>query len=58
MSIALGYVEEARLRKRLPMLKSAIADGTGAVTQQLGDLFGLEIWLRSFFGNRMDWEQA
>ena len=58
MSIALGYVDEAQLRKRLPVLKGAIVDGTGAVTQQFGDLFGLEIWLRSFFGNRMDWEQA
>jgi asparagine synthase (glutamine-hydrolysing) len=58
LSVASGYVDEAQLRKRLPMLRHAILDGTGAVTQQFGDLFGLEIWLRSFFDNQMDWEHA
>lgn len=53
LAVKLGYVDPARLHDRLRQVKSEVRDGTSRATQRIGDLFGLELWLQSFFGTRL-----
>lgn len=53
-----GFVDESRMRKALPSLRAGILDRNGdEIVWHLGDLFGLEFWLQSFWGTKLNAEE-
>jgi asparagine synthase (glutamine-hydrolysing) len=55
MCVQLGYVDETRLKRALPVLRSGISGRRGdKIVWQLGDIFGLEFWLQAFWGTKLE----
>jgi asparagine synthase (glutamine-hydrolysing) len=54
MAFELGYVDERRVQEALEKLRPLIHSDGCAITWRLGDLFGSELWLQSFFGSERD----